>query len=82
MLADKNDVFYNKAQVVNRDLSIAVIKTFIKKRNEELKNKEKHMRLRVGWAKQYAKKAGKKPVPTEGWRILHGAKATGARRAQ
>lgn len=63
LLADKNDVFYNKAQVVNRDLSIAVIKTFIKKRNEELKNKEKHMRLRVGWAKQYAKKAGKKPVP-------------------
>ncbi|XP_042501683.1 probable tRNA (guanine(26)-N(2))-dimethyltransferase 2 isoform X1 [Macadamia integrifolia] len=34
MLA-KNEVFYNKAQVNNRDLSIAVLRTFISKRKEE-----------------------------------------------
>ena len=44
---EKNKVFYNKSQVVNRDISIAVIKTFIKKRKEELKNNEKHMRTRL-----------------------------------
>lgn len=30
-----NDVFYNKAQIVNRDISIAVIRTFAAKREEE-----------------------------------------------
>ncbi|KAM7279457.1 hypothetical protein ACFE04_006591 [Oxalis oulophora] len=31
----KNEVFYNKAQVNNRDMSIAVLRTFITKRKEE-----------------------------------------------
>ncbi|KAL5705982.1 methylamine--glutamate N-methyltransferase [Ranunculus cassubicifolius] len=31
----KNQVFYNKAQVNNRDMSIAVMRTFISKRKEE-----------------------------------------------
>ncbi|CAN1246006.1 Probable tRNA (guanine(26)-N(2))-dimethyltransferase 2 [Linum grandiflorum] len=31
----KNEVFYNKTQVNNRDLSIAVLRTFISKRKEE-----------------------------------------------
>ncbi|KAK7266617.1 hypothetical protein RIF29_19266 [Crotalaria pallida] len=31
----KNEVFYNKAQVNNRDISIAVLRTFISKRKEE-----------------------------------------------
>ncbi|XP_019442764.1 PREDICTED: probable tRNA (guanine(26)-N(2))-dimethyltransferase 1 isoform X2 [Lupinus angustifolius] len=31
----KNEVFYNKAQVNNRDMSIAVLRTFISKRKEE-----------------------------------------------
>ncbi|KAI4346715.1 hypothetical protein L6164_007587 [Bauhinia variegata] len=31
----KNEVFYNKAQVHNRDMSIAVLRTFISKREEE-----------------------------------------------
>eukprot|EP00250_Pteridium_aquilinum_P020998 c25007_g2_i1 orf=528-2297(-) len=30
-----NDVFYNKAQIVNRDLSIAVVRAFLSKREEE-----------------------------------------------
>ncbi|KAI5062041.1 hypothetical protein GOP47_0022580 [Adiantum capillus-veneris] len=33
-----NDVFYNKAQIVNRDLSIAVVKAFLSKREEEFIN--------------------------------------------
>lgn len=33
-----NDVFYNKAQIVNRDLSIAVVRAFLSKREEEIKN--------------------------------------------
>ena len=52
----KNDVFYNKAQVVNRDLSVAVIKTFIKKREEELQKGEKHMRARARKGKHESKK--------------------------
>ncbi|KAL4184668.1 hypothetical protein AMTRI_Chr10g2270 [Amborella trichopoda] len=35
ILMHGNDVFYNKTQVVNRDLSIAVLRTFISKRLEE-----------------------------------------------
>ncbi|PIA29292.1 hypothetical protein AQUCO_06100065v1 [Aquilegia coerulea] len=31
----KNEVFYNKAQVNNRDLSIAVLRTYLSKRKEE-----------------------------------------------
>ncbi|KAF9606003.1 hypothetical protein IFM89_021329 [Coptis chinensis] len=31
----KNEVFYNKAQVNNRDMSIAVLRTFLSKRKEE-----------------------------------------------
>ncbi|KAG8366972.1 hypothetical protein BUALT_Bualt16G0023900 [Buddleja alternifolia] len=31
----KNEVFYNKAQVNNRDMSIAVLRTFISKREQE-----------------------------------------------
>ncbi|XP_004507296.1 tRNA (guanine(26)-N(2))-dimethyltransferase 2 isoform X2 [Cicer arietinum] len=31
----KNEVFYNKAQVNNRDISIAVLRTFISKRKQE-----------------------------------------------
>lgn len=33
----KNEVFYNPAQVANRDLSIAVLKWFIAKREEEFR---------------------------------------------
>ena len=53
LLAEKNDVFYNKAQVVNRDISIAVIKTFAKKRQEELENNAKHMRTRAAKGKEF-----------------------------
>ncbi|XP_047317155.1 probable tRNA (guanine(26)-N(2))-dimethyltransferase 2 [Impatiens glandulifera] len=35
LMHTKNEVFYNKAQVNNRDMSIAVLRTFISKRKEE-----------------------------------------------
>ncbi|XP_012088060.1 probable tRNA (guanine(26)-N(2))-dimethyltransferase 2 [Jatropha curcas] len=35
LMHKKNQVFFNKAQVNNRDLSIAVLRTFISKRKEE-----------------------------------------------
>ncbi|XP_058228182.1 tRNA (guanine(26)-N(2))-dimethyltransferase 2 isoform X1 [Rhododendron vialii] len=35
LMIAKNEVFYNKAQVNNRDISIAVLRTFISKRKEE-----------------------------------------------
>ncbi|KAG6543187.1 hypothetical protein Mapa_015437 [Marchantia paleacea] len=35
ILLHGNDVFYNKAQVVNRDISIAVIRAFVSKREQE-----------------------------------------------
>lgn len=38
ILQHGNDVFYNNAQVTNRDLSILVIKHFIAKRQEEIAN--------------------------------------------
>ncbi|KAI3799073.1 hypothetical protein L1987_34363 [Smallanthus sonchifolius] len=35
LMHTKNEVFYNKTQVNNRDMSIAVLRTFISKRREE-----------------------------------------------
>lgn len=35
ILMHGNDVFYNKAQIVNRDLSIAVVRSFLTQRQEE-----------------------------------------------
>ncbi|XP_071735108.1 tRNA (guanine(26)-N(2))-dimethyltransferase 2-like [Rutidosis leptorrhynchoides] len=35
LMHSKNEVFYNKTQVNNRDMSIAVLRTFISKRKEE-----------------------------------------------
>ncbi|XP_024975103.1 probable tRNA (guanine(26)-N(2))-dimethyltransferase 1 [Cynara cardunculus var. scolymus] len=35
LMHTKNEVFYNKTQVNNRDMSIAVLRTFISKRKEE-----------------------------------------------
>ncbi|GAQ82087.1 tRNA methyltransferase [Klebsormidium nitens] len=35
ILQHGNDVFYNKTQIVNRDLSIAILRTFVEKRREE-----------------------------------------------
>ncbi|KAL1361081.1 hypothetical protein AAHE18_04G225800 [Arachis hypogaea] len=35
LMHKQNEVFYNKAQVNNRDMSIAVLRTFISKRKEE-----------------------------------------------
>lgn len=41
-----NDVFYNKAQVVNRDLSISVLRTFVEARREERSSAPKGKRGR------------------------------------
>lgn len=49
ILVHGNDVFYNNAQVVNRDLSIAVLRTFVGKRKEE------HDAM---WAKKKNRKTG------------------------
>ncbi|QDZ20129.1 N2,N2-dimethylguanosine tRNA methyltransferase [Chloropicon primus] len=70
LLADKNDVFYNKAQVVNRDISIAVIKTFAKKRQEELENNAKHMRTRA--AKGKGRKGKGKGRKSDGVKVAPG----------
>ncbi|KAH6830312.1 hypothetical protein C2S53_007478 [Perilla frutescens var. hirtella] len=56
----KNEVFYNKAQVNNRDLSIAVLRTFISKRKEEHETKLLSRRMKIG-----AKEAAK-PIVEEG----------------
>eukprot|EP00897_Mesotaenium_endlicherianum_P008110 jgi/Mesen1/7327/ME000376S06488 len=45
ILQHGNDVFYNKAQIVNRDLSIAALRLFVEKRQAELlanKGKRQH----------------------------------------
>ncbi|KAI5080955.1 hypothetical protein GOP47_0004138 [Adiantum capillus-veneris] len=47
ILLHGNDVFYNKAQVVNRDLSIAVLRSFIAKRQEELLHKQETKRSNI-----------------------------------
>ncbi|KAL8471820.1 hypothetical protein ACS0TY_029162 [Phlomoides rotata] len=39
LMKTKNKVFYNKAQVNNRDMSIAVLRTFISKRKQEHEEK-------------------------------------------
>ncbi|KAH9326010.1 hypothetical protein KI387_006188, partial [Taxus chinensis] len=49
ILMHGNDVFYNKTQVVNRDLSIAVLRTFVAKRKEE---------NAAMWAKKQDRKTG------------------------
>ncbi|KAJ4770399.1 tRNA (Guanine(26)-N(2))-dimethyltransferase [Rhynchospora pubera] len=53
LMQTSNTVFFNKAQVNNRDMSIAVLRTFIEKRKEEHeemlnKRKKKHEKKAVG----------------------------------
>ncbi|KAM7266915.1 hypothetical protein ACFE04_009081 [Oxalis oulophora] len=54
----KNEVFYNKTQVNNRDISIAVLRTFINKRKEEHEE-----RLAKKEAKSAKKSSEKKDAP-------------------
>jgi tRNA (guanine26-N2/guanine27-N2)-dimethyltransferase len=73
VLHKQGEAFYNKAQVQNRDLSIAVIREFIKLREREAKAKAESGK---GGAKA-AKNAA--APPPEGIRILEGLSATGLR---
>lgn len=41
ILQQGNTVFYNKAQVVNRDISMAVLRWFIKQRGTERKRQKR-----------------------------------------
>lgn len=55
----KNEVFYNKAQVNNRDMSIAVLRTFLSKRKQEHEQKQNSRNMKSG------AKVEKPPVETE-----------------
>ncbi|XP_047980587.1 probable tRNA (guanine(26)-N(2))-dimethyltransferase 2 [Salvia hispanica] len=44
----KNEVFYNKAQVNNRDMSIAVLRTFISKRQQEHEARLLSKKMKIG----------------------------------
>ncbi|KAL9427508.1 hypothetical protein AB3S75_029655 [Citrus x aurantiifolia] len=58
----KNEVFYNKTQVNNRDISIAVIRTFISKRNQE---HEAMLSKRTTSAPKVSEKDGEEEAPDE-----------------
>eukprot|EP00933_Yihiella_yeosuensis_P019108 TRINITY_DN15505_c3_g1_i1.p1 TRINITY_DN15505_c3_g1~~TRINITY_DN15505_c3_g1_i1.p1 ORF type:complete len:548 (+),score=111.25 TRINITY_DN15505_c3_g1_i1:89-1732(+) len=70
----KNDVFYNPAQVFNRDLSILAISTFAKIRHQELEDKKQKRRDR---AKEQGREVREGPPP--GLKILEALAATGIR---
>lgn len=58
----KNEVFYNKTQVNNRDISIAIMRTFISKRNQE---HEAMLSKRTTSAPKVSEKDGEEEVPDE-----------------
>ncbi|KAK9806734.1 hypothetical protein WJX72_000916 [[Myrmecia] bisecta] len=73
-----NDVFYNPAQIINRDISIAVLRYFVKQRAEEIKSgKLKRPRQRGGPTPGAADKAEAKDPGSI--HILEGLAASGLR---
>ncbi|KAF8407838.1 hypothetical protein HHK36_006974 [Tetracentron sinense] len=72
----KNEVFYNKAQVNNRDMSIAVLRTFISKRKEE---HAAMLTKRMKTAQKVVKEASSGPVAKEEISecMLHSEKSNG-----
>jgi tRNA (guanine26-N2/guanine27-N2)-dimethyltransferase len=72
VLHKPGEAFYNKAQVQNRDLSIAVIREFIKLRERDAKAKAES-------GKGGAAAAAAAAAAPEGIRILEGLSATGLR---
>ena len=88
----RSKVFYNKAQVVNRNLSVAVLRVLAARRQSELDAGAKHMRNRLSmqWRKdgldrdaikerREAAKAAAKPIEAPGLAILEAMSATGLR---
>nr|CAD1837974.1 unnamed protein product [Ananas comosus var. bracteatus] len=66
LMDSSNSVFYNKAQVNNRDLSIAVLRTFISRRSEE-------------HAAMLSKMVGSGPKDLKAPRVLEALAASGLR---
>ena len=59
-------MFYNPAQVINRDLSLAVLRVFGRRRAAEYARGEKHTRNRLRELKQKAKEQRKAKGPAAG----------------
>lgn len=66
LMHTKNEVFYNKAQVNNRDMSIAVLRTFISKRKEE--HESMSSKKRKNKQKEHLKEDCHEPSSEEGTR--------------
>ncbi|PSC68820.1 putative tRNA (guanine(26)-N(2))-dimethyltransferase 2 isoform B [Micractinium conductrix] len=79
ILQRANDVFFNPAQVINRDMSLSVLKYFIAQRETEIESGEARKRFQKA-ANAGAAGAGAKPAqPGEGVRVLEGLAASGLR---
>lgn len=81
IFSEKNEVFYNKVQVLNRDLSIAVISYFAKRREaERAARAEKKKAKRAEEAEKNGDAIAKPFVePRKGIRIFEALSATGLR---
>lgn len=81
LFGEKNEVFYNKVQVLNRDLSIAVISYFSKLRAKERAEKAERKRLRAEEEAQKNPEAEKRApfVERTGIKIFEALSATGLR---
>ncbi|XP_058070522.1 tRNA (guanine(26)-N(2))-dimethyltransferase 2 [Magnolia sinica] len=73
LMHSNNQVFYNKTQVNNRDISIAVLRTFISKRKEE---HESMRRKKMKTEQQLSEEGSSGPVPEEAT-IPHEEKSNG-----
>ncbi|PRW58454.1 tRNA (guanine(26)-N(2))-dimethyltransferase 2 [Chlorella sorokiniana] len=80
ILQRANDVFFNPAQVVNRDMSLSVLKYFIAQREKEIESGAAKKAFQKAANQGVGKAAGAKaPVAGEGVRVLEGLAASGLR---
>ncbi|CAD7703013.1 unnamed protein product [Ostreobium quekettii] len=81
ILQHGNEVFYNKAQVINRDLSIAVLKYFAEQREAEIASGKLNLNKRKRLDKQRQAVPISPPVEdtVKGLKVLEGLAASGLR---
>lgn len=79
ILQSGNDVFFNPAQVINRDMSMSVLKYFIAQREKEIESGEARKRFNKAQNAGAAAPGAKPPRAGEGVRVLEGLAASGLR---
>ncbi|KAL4430759.1 hypothetical protein ABPG75_006015 [Micractinium tetrahymenae] len=79
ILQSGNDVFFNPAQVINRDMSLSVLKYFIAQREKEIESGEARKRFSKAQNAGATAPGARPPKAAEGVRVLEGLAASGLR---